>query len=186
MEVFMKRCSYCLFNTPLGACGIVWKDPETTAGIPAVTFLQLPEATEKSTEEKVAGMGNRANLPPSRIAEITEKIRRHLGGEVQDFSAITVDYEGTGIFSQEVYQACRNIPAGKTVSYGELAKTINRPGAARAVGQALARNRIPLIIPCHRVVTVAGKAGGFSAPGGVETKARILALEGVIIKDKRD
>lgn len=182
----MKRCSYCLFNTPLGVCGIVWKDPETTDGSPVVTFLQLPEATEKSTEERIAGMGNRVSLPPPRIAEIAEKIRRHLGGEVQDFSAIAVDYDGVESFSQQVYQACRNVPAGMTVSYGDLAKTINRPGAARAVGQALARNRVPLIIPCHRVVTVAGKAGGFSAPGGVETKARILALEGVIIKGKRE
>lgn len=183
----MKKFSYCLFDTPLGACGLVWKDSEMTDGsMPVVTFLQLPEATAKLTEEKIAGMGDRAGLPPPPIAELAEKIRRHLGGEIQDFSSIAVDFDGVGSFSQQVYQACRKIPAGRTVFYGELAKTINRPGAARAVGQALARNRIPLIIPCHRVLAVTGEAGGFSAPGGVETKARILALEGVIIKGKRD
>jgi O-6-methylguanine DNA methyltransferase len=182
----MKKISYYLFDTPLGACGLVWKDSETADGMPVVTFLQLPEETAKLTEERLAGMGDRAGLPLSPVAEIAEKIRRHLSGEIQNFSDIAVDYEGMGSFSRQVYEACRKIPAGRTISYGELAKTINRPGAARAVGQALARNRVPLIIPCHRVLAVTGKAGGFSAPGGVETKARILALEGVIIKGKRD
>jgi methylated-DNA-[protein]-cysteine S-methyltransferase len=182
----MEKFSYCLFDTPLGACGLVWKDSETTEDMPVVTFLQLPEATAKLTEERISGMGDRAGSPPPSITGIAEKIRRHLGGEIQDFSTIAVDFDGMGSFSRQVYEACRKIPAGRTISYGELAKTINRPGAARAVGQALARNRIPLIIPCHRILAVTGKAGGFSAPGGVETKARILALEGVILKEKRD
>jgi O-6-methylguanine DNA methyltransferase len=180
----MKQLSYCLFDTPLGVCGIMWKDPEVTGGQPVVTYLQLPEATEKMTEQRLAGMGHGVSTPPPRVAEIVEKIRRHLAGEAQDFSDVSVDLEGVGTFAQQVYLACRNIPAGSTMSYGELAKTIRHPGAARAVGQALGRNPFPLLIPCHRVLTAAGKAGGFSAFGGVETKARILALEGVAIKGK--
>jgi O-6-methylguanine DNA methyltransferase len=175
--------AYCLFDTPLGVCGIAWKDSARTGSQPEVIFLQLPEATEELTEERIAGMadGNRVSPPPSYIAEIVEKIRRHLSGVAQDFSAISIGCDGLGSFSQQVYQICRNIPTGSTMSYGELAAAINRPGAARAVGQALGRNPVPLLIPCHRVLTSEGKAGGFSAYGGVKTKARILALEGVII-----
>jgi O-6-methylguanine DNA methyltransferase len=175
--------SYCLFDTPMGVCGIAWKDSERTGGQPVVISLQLPEATEQLTEERIAGMAddNRVSPPPSYIAEIVEKIRRHLSGESQDFRDISIGYDGLGSFSQQVYQVCRDIPAGSTMSYGELAAAINRPGAARAVGHALGRNPVPLLIPCHRVLTAMGKAGGFSAYGGVKTKARILALEGVII-----
>ena len=181
----MKQLSYYLFDTPLGVCGIMWKDPEATGGQPVVTSLQLPEATEKSTEERIAVMSQRVSPPPPYIAEIAEKVRRHLSGKAQDFSAVSVDLDGVGSFAQQVYAACRNIPAGRTMSYGELATTINHPGAARAVGQALGRNPFPILVPCHRVLTADGKAGGFSAYGGVETKVRILAIEGVTIKRKR-
>jgi O-6-methylguanine DNA methyltransferase len=135
------------------------------------------------TEEKIAeSTGGRKADPPPSIIGIAERIRTHLNGEVQDFSDIPVDFEVVGSFTRQVLTACRNIPAGRTMSYSELAQAIHRPKAARAVGQALARNPIPLIIPCHRVLTLAGRAGGFSAPGGVATKKRILAKEGMTIK----
>jgi methylated-DNA-[protein]-cysteine S-methyltransferase len=77
-----------------------------------------------------------------------------------------------------VYQALRAVGAGRTVTYAELAALAGSPGAVRAVGQALARNPCPLVVPCHRVVA-AGGAGGFTAPGGLETKRWLLGLEGV-------
>lgn len=176
----MKQAAYCLFETPLGTCGIAWNVSDSSDGQPVVTFFQLPEATKKSTEKRIAGSshGRRTNAPPPRIAAIIGKVQMHLRGDVQDFLDIVVDLDGAGSFARQVYEAIRKIPAGRTVTYGELAKEMNRPTAARAVGQALGRNPIPLIIPCHRVLAARGKAGGFSAPGGVETKTRMLAIEG--------
>jgi O-6-methylguanine DNA methyltransferase len=80
-------------------------------------------------------------------------------------------------FSRSVLTACRNVEFGQTVTYCELAKRTARPSASRAVGGALARNPIPLIVPCHRVIRTDGKLGGFSAPGGIKLKQRMLDLE---------
>jgi methylated-DNA-[protein]-cysteine S-methyltransferase len=80
-------------------------------------------------------------------------------------------------FSVRVYEAARRVPPGCTVSYGELARAAGSPGAARAVGRAMATNPFPIVIPCHRVLASGGKAGGFSAYGGVATKDRLLAIE---------
>ncbi len=176
----MKQTAYCLFETPLSICGIAWNISDSSDGQPVVTFFQLPEATKKLTEKRIAGSthGCRTGAPPPRIAAIIRKVQKHLHGDVQDFLDIVVDLDGAGPFARQVYEVVRKIPAGRTVTYGELAKGMNRPTAARAVGQALGRNPIPLIIPCHRVLAARGKAGGFSAHGGVETKARMLAIEG--------
>jgi len=179
----MNHISYYLFDTSLGTCGIAWKGPESKNCHPAVIFLQLPDTSQHLTEEKIVrSTGGLKSDPPPPIAGIVERIRTHINGKTQDFSDITVDIAGLGSFTQQVLEACRNIPAGRTMSYSELAHVIHRSGAARAVGQALARNPIPLIIPCHRVLTLDGRAGGFSAQGGVETKKWILAKEGVTVK----
>ena len=190
----MKQAAYCLFETPLGTCGIAWILSDSSDGQPVVTFFHLPEATKKLTEKRIAGIthGCRTSAPPPRIAGIIKKVQIHLRGDAQDFRDIAVELDGAGLFTEQVYEAARKIPAGRTMTYGELAKAMNRPAAARAVGQALGRNPVPLIIPCHRVLAAGGKAGGFSAPGGVETKARMLAIEGAMIgppatiKSKRD
>src|SRR6266852_150608 len=94
--------------------------------------------------------------------------------------------EGADRFARQVYEAAREIQAGETRTYGELAKALGQPAAARDVGQALARNPIALIIPCHRVVAAGGKPGGFSAHGGRATKARMLAIEGATKPDSFD
>ena len=176
----MKQAAYCLFETPLGACGIAWKERGTSRIPPAVTFFQLPETTRSLTDTRIAESsgGRKARVLPPGIAAIIKKVQKHLHGDVQDFLDIVVDLGGAGPFARQVYEVVRKIPAGRTVTYGGLAKGMNRPTAARAVGQALGMNPIPLIIPCHRVLAANGKAGGFSAPGGVETKARMLAIEG--------
>jgi methylated-DNA-[protein]-cysteine S-methyltransferase len=101
-----------------------------------------------------------------------------LDGKPIDLSGIELDMEGVPPFRRRVYEAARRIPAGKTLSYGEIAARIDAPGSARAVGQALGRNPFAIIVPCHRVLAASGKPGGFSANGGVSTKLRMLAIEG--------
>lgn len=188
----MVQTFYHLFTTPLGFCGIAWKTTDT-ASSPAVTFFQLPEETKQLTEKRIAHLskGRRASAPPE-IVEIIRKVQKHLRGELQDFRDVSVDLAGMGPFAKQVYKACGTVPAGRTRTYGEIAKAINRPSSSRAVGHALGKNPIPLIIPCHRVLAAGNKPGGFSAPGGLATKARMLAIEGAtiglpaVIKSKKD
>jgi len=175
----MKRAAYCLFETPLGVCGLGWLDTGDSRTIPAVAFLQLPEATPQDTGQRIAQEfgGSRTNKLPLAITQVIQKIGRHLRGELQDFRDVPLNLCAVGPFDQQVYRATLQIPAGETRSYGELAKALGRPGQARAVGQALARNPIPIIIPCHRVVAAGGRFGGFSAPGALLTKTKLLAIE---------
>lgn len=101
---------------------------------------------------------------------------RFSGGRAP-FDALVIDSAGWTEFQREVYRACRAIPSGQTASYGELARRVGSPGASRAVGAAMAANRLLLVIPCHRVVAADGKLRGFSAPGGLDTKRLLLDLE---------
>jgi len=179
----MNREGYTLFETKLGRCGIAWRAAGEARDGLAVTAFQLPEATERLMAAKFAGrpVAAKAREFPPAIAAIIERVRAHFAGDPQDFGDIVVDLEGAGSFAREVYGAARRIPAGRTMTYGEVARAVKRPKGARAVGQALARNPIPLIIPCHRVLAAGNKPGGFSAPGGVATKAKMLAGEGAAI-----
>lgn len=172
----MKPTAYYIFETALGPCGIAWREGDR----PAVTSFQLPDIDARATEERIAReTGGRPSNPPPAIASIIERVRRHFEGYPEDFRDVEVDLDDAGPFARQVYATARAIPAGKTATYGEIAETLARPGAARAVGQALGKNPIPLIIPCHRVVAAGGKPGGFSAPGGLTTKSRMLVIEGV-------
>ncbi len=177
----MKPAAYCLFETPLGCCGIAWREAARGA---VVSFFQLPEATPERTEARLARACDacEASEPPPAVAEVIARVRRHLAGEVQDFRDVAVDLDGAGPFARQVYQAARQIPPGQTRSYGELARALGRPRAARAVGQALGKNPIALLIPCHRILGAGGQPGGFSAHGGCATKARMLAVEGITFK----
>lgn len=180
----MKYIAYCMFETPLGPCGIAWRKRGDQS---AVALFQLPEATPEMTEARIAqGSGAReATTPPPEIGEVINRVRKHLRGEIQDFRDAAVDLDGAGLFVRRVYEATREIPAGQTRTYGELSNALGRPAAARAVGQALARNPIPLIIPCHRVLAAGGRPGGFSAHGGRATKATLLAIEGASLSGRR-
>ena len=103
---------------------------------------------------------------------------KHFRGDVQDFRDVALDLDGAAPFARQVYEAARRIPAGQTRTYGEVAQAVGRPAAARAVGQALGKNPVALIIPCHRILAAGGKPGGFSTHGGLATKAWMLAVEG--------
>jgi methylated-DNA-[protein]-cysteine S-methyltransferase len=112
-----------------------------------------------------------------RAERFSEALAAYFSGDFSRLDAIGIDRRGWTPFFSTVYRICRNIPAGQTLSYGELAQRAGSPRAARAVGQAMASNRLPLVIPCHRVLASGGKMGGYSGPGGTNTKRWLLALE---------
>ncbi len=176
----MKKAAYCLFETPIGTCGIAWREGGDSDSQPVVAAVQLPEATPQATESRIARKAgsNQRGAPPPEIAAIIEKIRRHLGGEVQDLRSVPLDLSDVSPFFRQIYEAAREIPPGQSRTYGEIAKAVGQPNAAQEVGQAMAKNPVPIIIPCHRVAAAGGKPGGFSAHGGLATKAKLLALEG--------
>jgi len=108
---------------------------------------------------------------------LAEDLRRFADGEPVDFGRVLIDERHLAPFARRVVAACRRIPWGQTRSYGQLAAECGSPAAARAVGQVMARNRYPLVVPCHRVLASGGRLGGFSAPQGLRLKRRLLALE---------
>jgi methylated-DNA-[protein]-cysteine S-methyltransferase len=112
-----------------------------------------------------------------RIAELVERIQAYAAGAPDNFRDVSIDLGSVSEFRQRVLNKCRQIPYGATITYTQLAARAGYPGAARAVGNCMAGNRVPLLIPCHRVVASGGRLGGYSAPGGVRTKRRLLALE---------
>ncbi len=117
-----------------------------------------------------------AQYTPNLLPRLQSQIQKFFTGQPTEFQ-VQVDLSGRSEFQQEVLHACRTIPFGQTVTYAQLADLSGHPGAARAVGNAMAGNLIPLVIPCHRVVAANGRLGGFSAPGGSATKKRLLQLE---------
>jgi methylated-DNA-[protein]-cysteine S-methyltransferase len=169
---------YCLFDTALGACGLAWNKQ-------GLTRLQLPERTRSATESRLRARSGskRSQVPPLPIREVIARLERYFAGEKVDFSAIALDLSAVGSFHCKVYGVMRSLGWGQTTSYGELARQAGSPGAARAVGQAMGHNPVPIIIPCHRVLASGRKIGGFSAFGGAITKERLLALEGVQLGD---
>jgi methylated-DNA-[protein]-cysteine S-methyltransferase len=166
---------YHLFDTPQGFCAIAWSDV-------GVLRFRLPERSAEATER---GMLRRlpdaaAGAPPPAVAGAVAAATRYFGGEKVDFSGVPLDLEGHDDLFRRIWAAARRLGWGETTTYGGLAKKIGGGWeAARDVGQAMAKNPVPLIIPCHRVLAAGGKVGGFSAPGGAATKIAMLTLEGV-------
>lgn len=166
---------YLIFETAGGFCGIAW----SSVGI---TRFQLPtksaEATERLLLRRLPG-GEPGTATPE-VAEAVAAVKRYFAGEETDFSSLKLDLEGQDAFFRQIYDAARRVGWGHTTTYGALAKQLGAgPEAARDVGQAMAKNPVALIIPCHRVLAAGGKIGGFSAPGGSTAKLRMLELEGV-------
>lgn len=156
---------HATFTTPFGTCAIAWSD----AGL---TRFLLPDPDRR------AG-GDTEAEPPDWVGAIVVRVQRHLTGDLQDFSDVLYDFSRTSPFNQAVLRATLTVKSGHTATYGEIAAAIGQPPAAsRAVGAALGENAWPLLIPCHRIVAAGGKMTGFSGPGGIATKVRLLALEG--------
>jgi methylated-DNA-[protein]-cysteine S-methyltransferase len=156
------------FETELGRCAVRW----TENGIRSVL---LPGRTAESAPF----MADSADLP-AFVRQAIAGMTAVLAGEATDLRDIPLDRPDVDDFRRAVYAAAREIPAGTTWTYGEVARSmgLDRRDGARDVGAALARNPTPIIVPCHRVVGADGKLTGFSAPGGLDTKRRMLELEG--------
>ena len=178
MEI--KGHGYHIFETAGGFCGIAWNDV-------GVTRFQLPTRSAEATERLLLrrAPGAEPAEPPQEMAEVVVAVRRYFGGEPIDFSGIPADLDGQEDFFKRIYAALRQVGWGHTTTYGALAKELGAgPEAARDVGHAMAKNPVPLIIPCHRVLAAGGKVGGFSAPGGSVAKVRMLKLEGVSVEPR--
>jgi len=169
----MTSCSFSLFDTAIGTCGIVW----TARGIAGV---QIHNASERATRATLLRRfaGAEETTPPAQVQRAIDGIVALLRGEKRDLSDVTIDADDLPEFNRKVYDIARTIPPGSTLTYGEIAERLGDKLLARDVGQALGKNPTPLIVPCHRVLAAGGKTGGFSAPGGVVSKLRLLTIEG--------
>ena len=151
------------FPTALGTCALSWSET-------GLNGFELPTAPV---------LGDDVTVLPDMIAALIARVRQHLSGMLQDFSDVRYDFARVPEFPREVYRATLAVKAGSTASYGDIAAVLGyAPGMSRAVGTALGANPWPLLVPCHRIVSAGGKMTGFSGPGGVKTKLRLLALEG--------
>ncbi len=153
------------FQTALGTCGVRWSEL-------GITQVLLPPARGPA-----AGNSELGDVPAS-IAEAIAGIAALLSGERRDLRSVVLDERALDELDQRVYAATREIGPGETASYGEIARALGAPQEARAVGAALGRNPFPVVVPCHRVLAASGALHGFSAPGGLRTKRRMLEIEG--------
>jgi len=169
----MRAHAYALFDTPIGCCGLAW----SAAGI---TGMHLPGATRDATRASLKRRfpAARETPPPAEVQRAIDGIQALLQGGHDALRDVVLDMDDIPEFHRRVYELSRWIDPGATLTYGEVADRLGEPGAARAVGQALGRNPFAIIVPCHRVLAAGGRPGGFSAPGGVSTKARLLEIEG--------
>jgi methylated-DNA-[protein]-cysteine S-methyltransferase len=148
------------FETAIGTCGVRWN----ARGIAEVL---LPGS------RGIAGVGDAPDTVLAAVRDITDL----LAGKRRDLRAVVLDDGGLDEFRRRVYVATRDVGPGETATYGEIARRIGAPGAARAVGAALGANPFPIVVPCHRVLAATGALHGFSAPGGIATKRHMLEIE---------
>ena len=167
-----KPSGFVLFETAIGRCALMWR-----GGL--VVGAALPERDEAALRGRIAARfpGAQEAEPPAFVAEAAALIVRLLEGEKVDLAAVPVGLDGASDLERKVYAAARRIPCGEVRTYGEIAREIGAPAASQAVGAALGRNPVPIVVPCHRVLAAGGRGGGFSAPGGVSTKFRMLEIE---------
>ena len=178
----MGDCSYTLFDTVLGRCGIAWD----AHGLLATSF---PDEDDDKTRVRLLRRAHNADniesAPPTIEKAIGEICRLFLG-HVPDFSDVKLNLEGLPGFDRDVINMTLQIPHGETKTYGDLARHLGDVAFSRRVGQALGRNPIPIIVPCHRVVGAGGAMTGFSAPGGTNSKYKLLKIEGALAPDLFD
>jgi methylated-DNA-[protein]-cysteine S-methyltransferase len=166
---------YTCFETAVGPCGIAWNDAGELLG------AQLPEGDREGTLVRLQRRFpdlSRAS-PPEAVARTLQRWRAVLAeGSKDTLADVPICYDGMPPFHQRVLELTRQIPPGQTRTYGDLARELGDLSAARAVGQALGANPFAPIVPCHRVMAAGGLAGGFSGPGGLRGKLKLLELEG--------
>ncbi len=160
---------YLLFETDFGWMGI-WGSP---AGLRGAT---LPQPSPEAVLQAMGGGFEGAPAGASFFGDLPHRLRSYLSGETVTFPH-QLDLADATPFQRAVWEVARRIPYGETRSYAWCAHQIGKPGAARAVGTALGRNPVPIVIPCHRVVTSSGGLGGYA--GGLAMKRRLLEMEGL-------
>ncbi len=171
----VNNLEHCIFQTALGWIGLVWRDS-------AIVRLLMPQNDRSALGRKAASLHSvelSAADAPEFVLRAIDLVQAYAAGSRTDFSQIPVEAGDVGPMRQAIYRALRDIGFGETLTYGELATRAGYPGMAREIGEAMGKNPVPIIVPCHRVIAAGGKLGGFSAPGGATTKERLLALEGV-------
>ena len=154
-----------VFETAIGTCGATWSEI-------GLTGVLLPRSRGLAVDHRPRGVA-----VPSAIRDAIAGIVGLLDGDRVDLRHIALDESMLDDFRRRVYGATRDVGPGQIATYGEIARAIGAPGAARAVGAALGQNPYPIVVPCHRVLAADGSLHGFSAPGGVSTKRRMLAIE---------
>ena len=169
----MTAPGFTLFDTPIGTCSLVWRDDK-------VVGLRLPEASPSATRARIKRRwaGAEEQTAPPAMQAVIDRVLALLGGRRVDLSDVPLDFGDAPQFHQRAYAVARSVPAGQTITYGEIARRLGMPHESREVGQAMGKNPIAIIMPCHRVLGADGKMGGFSATGGVAIKRRILEIEG--------
>ncbi|HEX7759241.1 MAG TPA: methylated-DNA--[protein]-cysteine S-methyltransferase [Caulobacteraceae bacterium] len=165
----MPDLAFALFDTAIGDCALIWgelgvvgamlPDPDVRAGI----LRRYPQARETP--------------PTPAIADAISAIQALMHGEAADLTHVELDYRDAPDLYRRVWNIARAIPPGETLTYGDIARRLGDVALSQQVGQALGRNPIPIIVPCHRILAASGKTGGFSAPGGVDTKLKMLTIE---------
>ena len=163
---------------PLGSIGIV----ATSRGL---AHVLLTQRTAAQTRKLLQSRFDSAEHDPDLLPDFQKELQNYFAGNRVRFR-VKIDLSRLTDFQRKVLDACRRIGYGQTTTYGELARQIGRPHAGRAVGQALGRNPVPLVIPCHRVLAGNGSLGGFSAEQGVKLKQWLLNLEASRIATDRD
>ena len=163
----MSRPAAGSIPTPLGWAGAAVTDR-------GVAQVVLPRQGRQQVQRELAAFGRMPAVRPRSLQRVLSQLGRYLSGRAVSFG-LPLDLRYYSPFQQAVWNAAAAIPYGETRSYAWIAKRIGRPGAARAVGQALGANPVPILIPCHRVVSSTGALGGFS--GGAGMKKRLLDLE---------
>lgn len=171
----MTAQGFTVFATGIGHCGLAW-------GEHGIVGAQLPEGNEHRTRARMCRRFPEATEtePPPAVCNAVDDIVALLAGGRPDLSTVKLDMTGVPDFHRRTYEIARTIPPGKTLTYGDIAQRLGRPGSAQAVGQAMGHNPFAPIVPCHRVLAAGGNDGGFSAHGGVATKRRMLIIEGAL------
>ncbi|MFQ5431508.1 MAG: methylated-DNA--[protein]-cysteine S-methyltransferase [Nitrospinota bacterium] len=156
-----------VFKTSLGWAAVIHNEKEE------VERLFLPTTRQKATAY-IKG------LTKKRLPAVESRVRDYFDGKRVSFASVALCQNGNTSFEKSVYKALRKIPYGTVISYSDLAAKAGSKGAARAAGTAMSKNRLPLIIPCHRVIRSDGSVGKFTSDGGAPLKRKMLSLEGKV------
>jgi len=169
--------AFRILSTRLGPVGIV-------GGESGLRRVYLPERTVGGLRRRIKRDFPDADERAALLPRVADGLKRYFAGEAVAFD-VPLDWDGASTFERAVWGACAQVRYGETATYQELGERVGRPRAGRAVGSAMARNPLPIVVPCHRVLRSDGGLGGYSGPGGVAFKRRLLEMEGAARPEKR-